>query len=346
MPYNPVWTNGNAQGRLIGGTHLVRDDDADEIADAINRRRRLVYLHQQDFSSQVGAGKFVRVATIASQSPPPFRNFRDAITDDIIEPEAGVLGGDPATPAEMHWLWPINDGDENDIIVPNNPQAGQVGLFDKLNGTNNWTDPALSAGTSHVRAVHFNELRQSIEWLRRGRWRLPVYLTAGIFSMYPDTPWIGESIANNGSNELRSVGYAVIRTSETLPRGLINVTVRSNTYFEITADTDCTVEVYHCLRQIDFSSDPPTWNQYDPSGSLDWSTPGGTGQGDSTLLGSINLTANTPGQLSNAAVQSAIQNMIDSAEQNFLIRRSDTGSQTIGISAQIVIEFDLDTPPN
>ncbi len=346
MTYAATWTNANAQGRLDAGAHFIRDDDADEQADATNRRRRLVYLAEQDFSSQVGPGKDVRAATVATQAPPPFKNFRAAITGDILSPATGGLGGNPASPAGMDWLWPVAGSDENKILVASNAGAGQVALLDKLNATGNWTDTTLTAGQTAVRAAHFNELRQAVEWVRRGRWRLPIYFSGGIFSLLPNTPWIGSSIANNGTNELRSIAFVRARTTDSPPLGLTNVTARSATKIELTADTTCNVEIYHCLRAIDFTGDPPTWNEYDPSASGAWSTPGGTGAGDATYVGAMSLTANVAGQLSNVALVTAVQNMIDGSEQNFLARRSDTGGETIGISGQLTVEFDLDTPPN
>ena len=346
MTYAATWTNANAQGRLDAGAHFIRDDDASEQANATNRRRRLVYLSEQDFSSQIGAGKSVRVTTIATEFPPPFKNFRSAITSDILEPATGGLGGSPASPAGMHWLWPVADADENKTLVVMNPGSGEVAFFSKLNGTSYWTDVTMTAGQSSVRAVHFNELRQAVEYIRRGRWRLPIYLSGGIFSQLPDTPWIGSSIANNGTNELRCVGFVRARTTDTPPLGLTNVTARSATKIELTADTTCNVEIYHCLRTIDFTGDAPTWNKYDPSASASWATPGGTGAGDATYIGAMSLTANVTGQLSNAALVTAVQNMIDGSEQNFLIRRSDTGYQTIAVSGELTVEFDLDTPPN
>jgi hypothetical protein len=346
MPYAPTWTNGNAQGRLTPAVHFVRDEDASELALAINRRRRLVYLPEQDFSSQIGPGKFVRAATLDSQTPPPFRNFRGSILEDILTPQTGGLGGEPPTPAGMEWLWPVSGQDENKVMVPANPLPGQVGLMEQLNGTDHWTDVALAAGQTPLRAVHFNELRQALEWITRGRWRLPVYFSAGIFSVLPNTPWIGDSIANNGVDELRSLGFVVGRTVDSPPLGPTNATVRPATLLQLTADTDCQVEVYHCLRQIDFVGDPPTWNQYDPSEGAFWTSPGGTGPGDADMLGSLTLTANVPAQLSNAAVTAAVQAMIDGGEQNFLLRRSDTGYETIGVAGELVVEFDLDSPPN
>jgi hypothetical protein len=348
MPYAPTWTNGNAQGRLVGAVHNVRLSDAQELCDAINRRRLLTYQNRQDFSSQVHGLAFVRAATVAAQEPPPFDGFRAALCQKVLTPSAGGMGGTPPTPQAMRWIWPLSGADENKVIVSGGSGVGEgeVGLFQKLNGTNHWTDATLTAGGTSIRAAHFNELRQAAEWIRRGRWELPIYYAAGIFSPMPDTPWIGEAIANNGTQELRSLGFAVIRTGETPPRGLTDVLVRAGSFLEVTADTDCTVQVYRCLRGLEFVADPPTWNEYDPGSSLAWSAPGATGGGDSTLLGSIDLTADEPGTLSGQAVTAALQAMIDGAEQNFLLRRSDTGYQTITVTGRAVIEFDLNSPPN
>jgi len=345
VPYAATWTNGSAQGRLEGGAHAVRDDDAAEVAEAINRRRRLVYLPGQDFSGQVGPGEPVRAAAVATQTPPPFRNFRDNLTDKILSPATGGLGGEPATPSAMDWLWPLAGTDENKVLVASDPGTGEIGLLEELNGSGAWTDADLAGGAA-VRAVHFNELRQGIEWIRRGRWHLPVYFSGGIFSLLPNTPWIGDAIANNGINELRSVGLVLARTADSPVRGLTGVAVLPATRIDVTADVDCTVELYHGLRAIDFTADPPTWNEYDPSASAAWTAGGGIGAGDATFIGSLDLAANVTGQLSNAALAAAAQAMIDGAEQNILIRRSDQGSQTIGVAAELVVAFDLDCPPN
>ena len=346
MTYSPSWTNGNAQGRLEAGENFVCLSDASELASAVNRRRLLTYQTQQDFTSEIAAGKYVRRSTVAGASAPPFDNLRNSFDDKILSAPTGTLGGTPPTPAAMDWLWPVADSDENKIIVCGSPGEGQVGLFQKLNGTDDWMDPAIVAGTTPVRAAHFNELRQVAEWLRHGSWELPVYFAGGLFSVLPDTPWITDAIANNGTNELRAVGYAVIRTGETPDRGLVNATVRSSSYLQLTADVDCSVEVYRCLRTIDFANDPPTWNEYDPSASAAWATPGGTGSGDSVFIGSMSLTADVPSQLSTSALASALQAMVGGAEQNFLIRRSDTGPETISIEVTLVVEFDLNSPPN
>jgi hypothetical protein len=283
---------------------------------------------------------------VATQTPPPFRNLCDNITEKILSPATGGLGGTPPTPQAMDWLWPVAGADENKVLVASDPDPGQVGLMEKLNGTQDWIDPTLTGGQTFVRAVHFNELRQAIEWITRGRWRLPVYLGGGIWDYLPDVPSSWDAIANRDTDELRSVGFVIARTADTPALGLINLSVRSTTGLDVTADTDCQVAVYHCLREIDFAADPPTWNEYDPSASAAWATPGGTGSGDATYIGSLDLTATVTAQLSNPALTSAVQAMIDGAEQNFLLRRSDTGPEKVGISAEAVVEFDLDSPPN
>ncbi|MHC4981555.1 MAG: hypothetical protein ACYTF6_00090 [Planctomycetota bacterium] len=346
MTYTASWNNANAQGRLDAGQHTIRLSDASELAAAINRRRLLTYQTQQDFSSEISAGKYVRQSTVAGATAPPFDNLRASLDEKVLSAPTGTLGGTPPTPTTMAWLWPLADADENKIIVVSEPDDQQVSLFEKLNGSSDWTDPTLTAGATSVRAVHFNELRQTAEWLRRGSWELPVYFAGGLFSILPDTPWITDAIANNGADELRTVGYAVIRTGESPQRGLANATLRPSSYLQITADVDCSVEIYRCLRSIDFINDPPTWNEYDPSASGAWATPGGTGSGDAVLIGSMALTADVPGQLSTSALASALQAMVDGAEQNYLLRRSDTGPETITIEGVLVVKFDLNSPPN
>jgi len=348
MSYSPTWTNANAQDRLDAGSHSICLSDADELADVINRRRLLTYQQQQDFSSAIYSGAPVRKPLIASATAPPFHHLRRSLDQEVLSVSGGGMGGSPFTPTSMDWLWPVSDSDENKIIVNDNYGVGpgEVGLFQKLNGTTNWIDHALVAGQSNVRAVHFNELRQAVEWITRGRWQMPVYLTAGIISVLPDTPWTGGAIVNNGFDELRTIGYPVMRTGETPPRGIVNATVRPGSYLSITADVNCTVEAYHCLRSVEFSSDQPTWNEYDPSESLAWATAGGTGSGDANYLGSLALTANTPASLSTSALVTALQSMVDGGKQAFLFRRNDTSAENVGISVALVVEFDLDTPPN
>jgi hypothetical protein len=346
MTYDPTWSNADTAGAVEPATHAVCLSDAAELAAAVNRRRLLSYQTEHDFSSHVASGAFVRSATFDSAVAPPFENLRSALAESILTPPVGTLGGTPSTPGEMVWLWPEADADKGKTIVTGPAGAAEVNLFERLNGGSDWTDAVLTPGVSPFRAVHVNELRQVAAWLRRGRWTLPVYFAAGIFSTMPDTPWLGEAIANNGGDELRSLGFALLTTDETPARGLTNLTVRSGTRLDLTSDADCTVAVSRCLRPLDFSGDPPTWNEHDPSASAAWSMPGASGVSDAESVGTVALTAGATGSLGGAAVASAVQAMVDGAPPNWLIARSDTGSETVAITGELVVEFELDTPPN
>jgi hypothetical protein len=348
MAYDPQWTHGDPSGQLTGGVHRVHLVDPQEIAAAINRRRLLTYQTQEDYGSHLHSGARVRGSTLDFAGPPPFQNFRTSLTATVLQPPPGSMGGDPPTPIGMDWLWPINDGDENKLLVSGltPPDPGQVGLVCKINGTNQWTDPSLLSGVIGVRAVHFNELRKAAEYVRRGRWDLPIYWISGLFSLLPDTPWTAGVVAHTVTGELRSVGYAVFRGSESPPLGLANLTVRTSSFVEVTADADCTVEVFHCLRPMDFQNWPATWNEYNPGTAAAWATPGGTGPGDSVSLGTVDLEADVPGQITGSSVAAGFQAIADGAEQNFLIRRVDVAWDSVAIAVRAVIEFDLDTPPN
>jgi hypothetical protein len=104
--------------------------------------------------------------------------------------------------------------------------------------------------------------------------------------------------------------------------------------------------VYHCLRPIDFVNSAPTWNEYDPLGDHGWDSPGGTGGGDAVSLGTVALQADVPGQITGSAVAAGLQAIVDGGEQNFLIRRVDEEWLSVAVSTRLVIEFDLDAPPN
>jgi hypothetical protein len=346
MPYDPTWTNGNAAGAVEAPGDRIHLTDATELAEAVNRRRLLTYQSAHDFSSHLAAEAFVRSATFDSAVAPPFENLRAALDDDVLSPPVGTLGGTPPTPGEMVWKWPEADADEGKTIVAGPAGAGEVSLFAKLNGSSGWTDATLTPGVSPIRALHVNELRQVVRWLRRGRWTLPVYFSAGVFSMMPDTPWLGEAIANNGSAELRSLGFSLLSTDETPARGLVNVAVLDGTRLDLSVDTGCTVDVARCLRALAFVDDPPTWNEHDPSASGGWDSPGGMGAGDAAAVGSLALSAGVAGSLSGPAVTAAVQAMVDGAPPNWLVRRADTGSETVTITGELVVEFELNTPPN
>ena len=318
MTYTPSWTNGNGSGRLVGGTHWIDLDDAQDIADAVRRRMLLTYWSATDYSADLVAGAYPKTAT--------FNSFRYNIVNTILHPTPGALGGSPASPLSMKYLWP---GDTTKQLVSGTAGAGEISLFDELTGTGTWTDPTLSAGGTFMRAVHHNELRQALEWIHLGKWVMPIYIPWGIFSLMPNNPWGGGAVANNGTDEVRVAGWANMSIGSS---GLINVSALSSSKIVVTADTACSVTAYAC--NIDFGT-YPTWNS-------PWSSPGGLG--DCTLIGGTAVSPGSPGTIGVAA--SALQPMIDGGEQKFLFRRSDSGPETISITATLHVDFDLDTPPN
>lgn len=339
-----AWTDTDEQGNLTPGRDWPRTIHPAEIIAAINRRRRLLYLSEQDFSGALSAGRYVRADLLAGVLPGPLLNLR-AQFPALLAGQPGVLGGQPPTPTKTEWLWPLADDDENAVIVMTDPGAGEVALLDRISPTGGWTDAGLAPGRTPIRAAHINELRRAAELLRRGRWTLPVYFASGLFSMLPDTPWIGDSVANNGADELRSVACILARLEEAPPRGLTDVTVRPASRIEITADTNCQVRLYRCLRPLSID-DPPTWNRYSPTGGLSWSSPGGLGPADAGLIGQLSLQANVPAALSGSAVASALQAMLDGRPQWFILTRADIGYETIAVNGSAVIEFNLNSPPN
>jgi hypothetical protein len=327
------WANGSGSPARVGNADWVKAPDHVEVAREINRRRRLVYAGENStLDDDFLATKFISAAKVAA--------LRNEFAG-LLSPAGGCLGGDPPTPTSMRWLWPEADADENKpLTAASPPPSGEVNFFAKMNGGTGWTD-SLS-GVTFVRAVHTNELRWACEKLSRGRWEVPIYWPNGIFSAVPDSPWTTDAIGNNGTHELRSIGAAVIITDPPTPLGPADVTVRTSSKFCITADVNCTVEIYRCKRPIDFYNDLPTWNTFAPSVPSAWETPGCGSAADRAFVGSLSLTAGVEGTLTGSAVAGAIQAMIDGEPQNFMVRRSDTDWATITITGRLVADFDLD----
>ena len=165
MAYTPTWNNGTA-GRVVTAEHYVRESDADELAQAVNRRRRLVYLADRDYSGEHGQGTSVRARLIGGHEQ-VYHGLRAALAEEVITPVCGRLGGDPETPLSMEWLWPLADDDAGKVIVTGEAGTGQVNIFQRLNEGSTWAGDVLPG--RYIEAGHVNELRQALEWLRRGR---------------------------------------------------------------------------------------------------------------------------------------------------------------------------------
>lgn len=346
MVYQPHWSQGGTAGRVQPGQHWAKGTDVAEIAAAINRRFQLVYRAPEDYSSGAAAGLYVRTPLYDAETFPPFSNFQYALESLITAPAAGKFPGDPPSPTSMAWLWHYAGADENKVIV-NGFQgvgAGQVSLFNKINGGTDWTDGILSDGITPIRAVHLNEFRRAVEILSRGRWILPVYASGGIFSPVPDEPWASNMLYNYDGDELRCVAFVELNTALTPSLGLRQVTVRTSSKLTITASDHCRVSVYQCHPPIDFVNDPPSWNAYGSMSGRAWSSPGAIA--DSTYIGAISCTKDVPASLTGPAAAQLFQLMVDGAANNLLLCRTDTGAEPVTFTAQAQVEFDLASPPN
>ena len=326
MSYTPQWTD----APRLTGQEYVRAGHFRELADAIDRRRRL------------GASGTDGWPAIAPHSHVLYQtaiSLRSAIGSELLSMLTGRLGGGPiASPCALAWLWPFADGDEDKVLVANNPQSGQVSLFQKLNGTYSWGAP-MSWAAPHIQAIHINELRQALEWISRGRWVFPLYLPGGLFSPLPDVPWLGGVIANDGVSELRTAGAIIARNvgDGGVIHGLSGIAIRSTSSIELTADLDCRVSVgFLPAPAVDWDNDPPCWDG-----------PWAGGGANAQPLGELTLTAGQTGRLSSAALTAALQQIADGgAESNFLISRMDCSNDNITITGNVVAEFDLTSPPN
>ena len=118
-----------------------------------------------------------------------------------------------------------------------------------------------------IRAKHVNELRQVLEWLRYGRWEMPFYMAAGMHSWWPDTPWWGDIVANDGSDEVRILGFAYVRLDAAPPydpmnpaRGISSATVTGG-WFDVGSGFVLTMDQGSAARRSPAagSTSPPTW---------------------------------------------------------------------------------------
>lgn len=332
MSYDPNWENPSSGQRVVARQNNVMLCDVREFAPAINRRRLLMYLSQGGYYGRSAAGEFIRVDPLVACSPNGDSGIRDGIAS-LIDLQSGMSGVTPSAEWAYNWLWPVADSDENKII--GYQDDGQfVNIFARLNDGTGLTDSGAGVG-SYIRAAHVNEMRQMIEWLRRGRMLSKIHLPIGIVSMYPDEPWVGGLLGNTGDDELLTIGYANLCDAADPAHGLANVNCLASSRITITAEYNCTVEAYHYTRPIDMSQYDHTWNSL------------GGGLCDAVLLGSATLQAGVAGNVSGQAVSNALNAIASGGgPAYFLLRRSDPSYETMYVQATVTAEFDLNSPPN
>ena len=164
---------------------------------------------------------------------------------------------------------------------------------------------------------------------------VPIEFTAGLFSMFPDNPWIFHCVANNSRGELRSVGEIAI-PEEAFASG-------NSCHLCFTADVDCTLEIFLLLRDPEPSHNTPTWNSISPN--YKWDTPGGISETDGQFIGTVQITTGQVGEITMGKISQPIE--IACGEKlnhlphwGLLIRRGDTGPETVNITGELKIEKD------
>ena len=163
----------------------------------------------------------------------------------------------------------------------------------------------------------------------------PVEFTAGLFSMFPDTPWISHCVANNPRGELRSVGIIIIPHEAFCPEN------RCSLRFSV--DVDCTLEIFQLVRDLEPSHYTPTWNSVSPD--CKWPTPGGISETDTQLIGTVKIKTGQVGKITGEKLSQALVSLNNGKlnclpRWGLLIRRGDTGMQTINIAGELKIERD------
>jgi hypothetical protein len=296
-----TWTN----GPRVNGTNWIRAVHFTEIVNRINKLRALMFL-----------GPDTTLPTFTGNAdvwwyPGGIYELRQGIMS--------IVGGGSASPDaySMQWL------DDSSTLI------NTTSFFTLLNGGTGWTG---GGGDTFIGAVQLNELRKGLELLTHGLWKYTIYFDGGLFSVLPDMPWYGGAVAKNSSGqELRTVGFVNISYP---PVGLVNVTARGSSKIWVTGNAACSVEVGAITTALSINGGVSrTWNRT-------WNSPWGSPGGDFAACGSASLTAGTPASIS---ASTGIQSMISGGPsyQNALIRRTDTGTATITVSATMDIEFDM-----
>lgn len=156
---------------------------------------------------------------------------------------------------------------------------------------------------------------------------VPIEFMAGLFSMFPDTPWIPHCVGNNPRGELRSVGVIAISQSAFSPG--------SSCSLHFAADVDCTLEIFLLSHNLELSWIAPTWNSV--SADRKWHVPGGISEADGRLLGAVEMKVGQVGVITiNGEFNDGKLNRLP--RRGLLIRRRDMGMQTVSINGELKME--------
>lgn len=314
-----TWTNSGA--RLDSGD-LIHTADAMDIATAIQRRNAILALGQQDYSGVLYDDQWIGASLLQYASSPP--NLRSALTSLLTTRQHFMPApGSYFSPTSAYWI----TGTGGNQLVAGTPGSGQTNIFQAINGTNTWTDPALTG--QWVQATHFNEMRQFLETVIYGRWEFPIFWLVGIANFWDD-PWYGGGIANDSGDRIDDLGYCSIRkVNGGVNEGLYDVTILSAS-IKMYVDIACTVELGLCNQSLLFSMPYQGWSSVT----------------EFTSMGSCAAAPGSPGTISGSAVVAGIQAIINGAYPNFRAKRVDSGADLISLMSQVTVEFQLTVPPN
>ena len=192
---------------------------------------------------------------------------------------------------------------------------------------------------------------------------IPIEFMSGLFSMFPDTPWISHCVGNNSRGELRSVGTVA------LPQEAISFDSSCSLHFM--TDVDCTLEIFQLLRDfyqphmenvtgenvrgrgnfvrpvIKPSHHTPTWNSI--SADRKWTIPGGIDKTDARLIGVVQIKTGQVGELTITGEKlfHHLTGCVNDGKLNrfpcwgLLVRRCDVGPQTVNITGELKIERNI-----
>ena len=163
---------------------------------------------------------------------------------------------------------------------------------------------------------------------------IPIEFMSGLFSMFPDTPWISHCVGNNSRGELRSVGTIAIPQEAFSPG--------SSCSLHFTADVDCTLEIFQLSHNLEASQNTPTWNSI--STDCKWPVPGGISKTNARSIGIVQIKVGQVEKLTGKKLSDHFTGCANDGKPNcpprwgLLIRRSDTGAQTVNIAGELKIE--------
>lgn len=163
--------------------------------------------------------------------------------------------------------------------------------------------------------------------------RCPARPVGGMFSVMPDTCWVGGLVANTGPHELRSI--VVIEPGQPASRSC--PPIGSASHLQITGGTDCRIEVYRCLRRL-AAEDRPTWRASRRRAGPQWSAPGAGGSQDSRLIGAVTVSADMAAALGGEDVLKALQSLAAGEQVWLVLRRADVGPNVAAVTVQCEIE--------